>query len=80
MKDKETVVKTSSNQYIYSYDFSFWSFNKADTHFASQENVYKSLAQPLLVKAFQGYNTSLFAYGQTGSGKSYRYVKFFFPQ
>ena len=35
--------------------------------------MYNSLAQPMLGKAFEGYNVCLFAYGQTGSGKSYRY-------
>lgn len=43
----------------------------ADADFASQEHVYKELAQPLLDSSFRGYNTCLFAYGQTGSGKSY---------
>ncbi len=38
---------------------------------AGQEYVYESLAQPMLGKAFEGYNVCLFAYGQTGSGKSY---------
>ena len=37
-----------------------------------QEYVYSTLAQPMLGKAFEGYNVCLFAYGQTGSGKSYR--------
>ena len=37
-----------------------------------QEYVYNTLAQPMLGKAFEGYNVCLFAYGQTGSGKSYR--------
>ena len=41
---------------------------------ADQEYVYNTLAQPMLGKAFEGYNVCLFAYGQTGSGKSYRYV------
>ena len=43
--------------------------------FSGQEHVYNMLGQPMLSKAFEGYNTCLFAYGQTGSGKSYRLNK-----
>ncbi|OXB84170.1 UNVERIFIED_CONTAM: hypothetical protein H355_007053 [Colinus virginianus] len=45
-------------------------------NFASQEMIYKTLALPLLERAFEGYNTCLFAYGQTGSGKSYTMMGF----
>jgi hypothetical protein len=73
MSNNETVV-TSENGSVhrFTYDFSFWSFDRESGDFASQEQVYVSLAVPLLGKAFEGYNTCLFAYGQTGSGKSYR--------
>ncbi|GAB1597550.1 kinesin-like protein KIF14 [Argonauta hians] len=72
MKDKGTTVKTDMGHiYNYSFDYSFWSFNKVDDNFADQNLVYESLAAPLLKKALQGYNISLFAYGQTGSGKSF---------
>mmetsp|Transcript_118387 Transcript_118387/g.334593 ORF Transcript_118387/g.334593 Transcript_118387/m.334593 type:complete len:1269 (+) Transcript_118387:131-3937(+) len=36
-----------------------------------QESVYIALGQPLLDKAFEGYNATIFAYGQTGSGKTH---------
>jgi len=55
----------------FSYDYSYWSFNKADSHFISQEQVYKELGMEMLEHAFGGYNVCIFAYGQTGSGKSY---------
>ena len=75
MVNNETIVKTDkSDEVRFAYDYSFWSCDKMDSHYASQEYVYESFAQPLLTKAFDGYNTCLFAYGQTGSGKSYRYV------
>ena len=38
---------------------------------ATSSTVYKGLGQPLLEKALEGYNTTIFAYGQTGSGKTY---------
>jgi len=36
-----------------------------------QRTVYENLGQPMLDKAFDGWNGTIFAYGQTGSGKSF---------
>jgi kinesin family protein 1 len=55
----------------FAFDKSYWSFNKSDSHFADQEDLFGDLGKPLLDNAFQGYNNCIFAYGQTGSGKSY---------
>nr|XP_041573749.1 kinesin-like protein KIF14 isoform X1 [Taeniopygia guttata] len=78
MSGSETIVQNpSTNQvYSFSYDFSFWSFDKDHPNFASQAMIYKTLALPLLERAFEGYNACLFAYGQTGSGKSYTMMGF----
>ncbi|NXE22362.1 KIF14 protein, partial [Ardeotis kori] len=78
MSGSETAVRNpATNQvYSFSYDFSFWSFDKRHPNFASQAMIYKTLAVPLLDRAFEGYNTCLFAYGQTGSGKSYTMMGF----
>ncbi|NXJ21408.1 KIF14 protein, partial [Dicrurus megarhynchus] len=78
MSGSETIVQNpSTNQvYSFSYDFSFWSFDKEHPNFASQAMIYKTLALPLLERAFEGYNACLFAYGQTGSGKSYTMMGF----
>ncbi|NWT85290.1 KIF14 protein, partial [Lanius ludovicianus] len=78
MSDSETIVRNpSTNQvYSFSYDFSLWSFDKGHPNFASQAMIYKTLALPLLERAFEGYNACLFAYGQTGSGKSYTMMGF----
>ncbi|NXJ37981.1 KIF14 protein, partial [Ciconia maguari] len=78
MSGSETAVRNpATNQvYSFSYDFSFWSFDKCHPNFASQAMIYKTLAVPLLQRAFEGYNTCLFAYGQTGSGKSYTMMGF----
>ncbi|KAF2432969.1 kinesin-domain-containing protein [Tothia fuscella] len=59
------------NQKTFAFDRSYWSFNKSDSHFAGQDNLFTDLGKPLLDNAFQGYNNCIFAYGQTGSGKSY---------
>ena len=58
-------------QKTFKFDKSYWSFNKSDSHFAGQDNLFQDLGSPLLDNAFQGYNNCIFAYGQTGSGKSY---------
>ncbi|NWS98904.1 KIF14 protein, partial [Mionectes macconnelli] len=78
MSGSETTVENpSTNQvYSFSYDFSFWSFDKCNPNFASQAVIYQALAVPLLERAFEGYNACLFAYGQTGSGKSYTMMGF----
>ncbi|NXI89418.1 KIF14 protein, partial [Psophia crepitans] len=78
MSGSETAVRNpATNQvYSFSYDFSFWSFDERHPNFASQAMIYKTLAVPLLERAFEGYNACLFAYGQTGSGKSYTMMGF----
>ncbi|XP_037681013.1 kinesin-like protein KIF14 [Choloepus didactylus] len=70
---EEITVQHPGLKHVYNfiYDVSFWSFDECHPIYASQTTVYKTLALPLLERAFQGYNTCLFAYGQTGSGKSY---------
>ena len=67
------VACDTGTVHTFTYDHCFWSCDPRDTQFASQEVVFTTMMQPLVDKAFQGYNASLFAYGQTGSGKSYRY-------
>ncbi|XP_029474242.1 kinesin-like protein KIF14 [Rhinatrema bivittatum] len=78
MSGQETIVQHPETKQAHNfvYDFSFWSFDKPHSNYASQEMVYKKLAVPLLERAFEGYNTCLFAYGQTGSGKSYTMMGF----
>ncbi len=55
----------------FTFDSSFWSFDKSDEHYAHQEDVYNALGEEFLDHNFEGYHTCIFAYGQTGSGKSY---------
>eukprot|EP00232_Nephroselmis_pyriformis_P027807 CAMPEP_0182868996 /NCGR_PEP_ID=MMETSP0034_2-20130328/9656_1 /TAXON_ID=156128 /ORGANISM="Nephroselmis pyriformis, Strain CCMP717" /LENGTH=520 /DNA_ID=CAMNT_0025001431 /DNA_START=259 /DNA_END=1818 /DNA_ORIENTATION=- len=38
---------------------------------STQEQVYKDLGAPILDKAMDGFNGTIFAYGQTGSGKTW---------
>ena len=36
---------------------------------STQQQVYDDIGRPIVDKALQGYNGTIFAYGQTGSGK-----------
>lgn len=55
----------------FNFDYSYWSHDENDAHFASQKQVYADIGKEMLAHAFEGYNICIFAYGQTGSGKSY---------
>ncbi|KAJ0063085.1 hypothetical protein NL108_012034, partial [Boleophthalmus pectinirostris] len=55
----------------FGFDYCFWSVDTADSHYASQEEVFQELGVSVLSAASDGYNVCLFAYGQTGSGKTY---------
>ncbi len=55
----------------FTFDFSYWSHDRNDFHFASQEKVFNDLGMDVVSNAFNGYNVCVFAYGQTGSGKTY---------
>ena len=46
-----------------------FAFDNVFDEAATQDQVYTLLGQPLLTKAFAGFNGTIFAYGQTGSGK-----------
>ncbi|KAH7148684.1 hypothetical protein EDB81DRAFT_471150 [Dactylonectria macrodidyma] len=78
MKGNQTVLTTPDGKGVkdnapktFAFDRSYWSFNKSDSNYAGQSDLFDDLGRPLLENAFQGYNNCIFAYGQTGSGKSY---------
>uniref|UniRef100_A0A0N5A8N5 Kinesin-like protein unc-104 n=1 Tax=Syphacia muris TaxID=451379 RepID=A0A0N5A8N5_9BILA len=74
MADKTTTIIGGTNSertHSFNFDYSYWSYNKEDSHFASQKQVYEDLGVEMLDHAFEGYNVCIIAYGQTGSGKSY---------
>ncbi|XP_017849029.1 kinesin-like protein Klp98A isoform X1 [Drosophila busckii] len=55
----------------FTFDYSYWSFDEEDSHFATQEQVYSDLGNDVVDCAYEGYNACVFAYGQTGSGKTF---------
>uniref|UniRef100_A0A0G4HP77 Kinesin motor domain-containing protein n=1 Tax=Chromera velia CCMP2878 TaxID=1169474 RepID=A0A0G4HP77_9ALVE len=62
---------TDGRQKKFNFDYSYWSVNKDDAHFADQQTVFEDLGKTLVENVLEGYNACLFAYGQTGAGKSY---------
>lgn len=38
----------------FNFDYSYWSFNKDDSNFASQQQVYQDLGVEMLDHAFEG--------------------------
>ena len=68
MNGNETCIATGDAvKHRFVYDYSFWSADDLQSPLATEEHVYKHLAQPLLDWSFEGYNTCLFAYGQVSS-------------
>ncbi|XP_015037070.1 kinesin-like protein Klp98A isoform X2 [Drosophila pseudoobscura] len=59
------------NHHDFTFDYSYWSFDAEDPHFATQEQVYSDLGNDVVDCAYEGYNACVFAYGQTGSGKTF---------
>lgn len=49
---------------MYTFDFAY------DDQ-STQDGVYADLGQPIVSKAVDGFNSTMFAYGQTGSGKTF---------
>src|SRR5258708_6282955 len=81
MKDKTTMLLDNSymntgkqDDRSFTFDYSYWSVNPVDYHYATNITVYNDLGQLVLENAIHGYNCCLFAYGQTGAGKSYSMV------
>jgi kinesin family protein 5 len=48
-----------------------FSFDHIFPETTTQQQLYKSVAQPLLSDILQGFNCTIMAYGQTGSGKTH---------
>lgn len=45
----------------FSFDHSYWSFDKNDPNYAGQQRIYEDLGEELLNHAFSGYNTCIVA-------------------
>lgn len=65
--DKEAgrvCVSPGVNERAFQFDHAY----AADS---TQQQIYEELGAPILRKALQGFNGTIFAYGQTGSGKTH---------
>ena len=57
-------VKNEQEQRVFAFDFAY-------DGSAKQSDLWNELGQPILLKAMEGFNGTIFAYGQTGSGKTH---------
>ncbi|KAI8377733.1 P-loop containing nucleoside triphosphate hydrolase protein [Radiomyces spectabilis] len=64
----EPKTKVDLTKYIEQHSFTFDDVFDSD---ASNDQLYKRTAQPLVKYVFDGGRATCFAYGQTGSGKTY---------
>ena len=62
---------TTFKHNTFTFDYSFWSHNPEDAHFATQDMVYANIGNDMIAHAFDGYNVCIFAYGQTGAYRVY---------
>lgn len=60
----QVVLECKGEPHSYQFDHVF-------SPDSSQDLVFDLLGTPLIQKAFDGYNATIFAYGQTGSGKTH---------
>lgn len=67
MVDKQTIMTdpenqdSNNNKKTFTFDYSFWSHNKNDSHFVDNDFVYNNVGKKVLKAAWEGYNSSLFA-------------------
>ena len=64
--DQVVLVNPAGNNEEHSF-----AFDLVIDENATQESVWTNVGVPILNKAFNGYNGTIFAYGQTGSGKTW---------
>ncbi|CAH1762191.1 4166_t:CDS:10 [Entrophospora sp. SA101] len=60
--DAKTGKKDAEDVKAFTFDKSYWSFDKNDHNYATQAMLYGDLGEELLNHAFGGYNTCIFAY------------------
>ncbi|CAO3597648.1 unnamed protein product [Absidia cylindrospora] len=61
--NQKDILLTTTNK--------LFSFDRVFDQYATQENIYDEVVQPILDQVLKGFNCTIFAYGQTGSGKTY---------
>ncbi len=61
----------SSAQDADPHDYRSFKFDFSYDQDCRQEDVFNDVGKPILDKAFDGFNGTIFAYGQTGSGKTW---------
>ncbi|KAF7278445.1 hypothetical protein GWI33_008407 [Rhynchophorus ferrugineus] len=55
-------------------DIKRFKFNGVFPEYASQTDIYKEVASPIVERTLRGYNGTVFAYGQSGTGKTFTMI------
>lgn len=63
-ENNQVILNSDSDEKTFTFDHTYSSS-------ASQAQIFEDLAEPIVDKALEGFNGTIFAYGQTGSGKTY---------
>ena len=63
-EEMEGFVNNKKNEYKFKFD-------KIFDQNCVQEDIFESVAEPVIDNVLSGYNGTIFAYGQTGSGKTF---------
>lgn len=69
-KNKQDTWHVSNNSIIHE-EFGEFGFDHVFGPSMSNNEVYETIALPMVDKLFEGFNCTIFAYGMTGSGKTY---------
>lgn len=73
--DMTTITKPEEGQpgqkKSFSFDHSYWSFDKSDPNYAGQQRIYEDLGVELLNHSFSGYNTCIVACKSQSHGSIY---------
>ena len=70
-KDEVGKVEMLRSSAVEESEYRNFKFDFSYDKDCKQADVYNDVGQPLLDKAFDGFNGTIFAYGQTGSGKTW---------
>ena len=68
---KPQVVQCKPQRHEVTLKKKTYTFDHVFGPYSSQKDVFKTLIQPVVDEALDGYNCTIFAYGQTGTGKTH---------
>ncbi|CAK75209.1 unnamed protein product (macronuclear) [Paramecium tetraurelia] len=68
---EQSCLKSDRNSIILPQNGKSFSFDQVFNQDSSQDQIFQCCVTNLILRCFEGYNSTILAYGQTGSGKTY---------